>query len=110
MMAFMASSSMPALMFHMMNGVLLVTVGVLIVAGCLTTSERSLTYTTVLALMGILLAFGSGLAFLFARQDAYSLGMALGFLLAMTMEVCALALAWRGGATSVPRPVMPGPA
>ena len=98
--AFMSSSAMPALMFHMMNAVLLLLVALLVVVGSFLVRERSLIATSGLGLLGIVAALWSGLAFLFSQQGVYSLGMALGFLLAITMEVWALALAWNGSPSS----------
>ena len=105
--ALMSSSAMPALMFHMMNAVLLVLVALLVVVGSLLVRERSLTAISGLGLLGIVAALWSGLAFLFSQQEVYSLGMALGFLLAITMEVWALALAWRGSSSLATQPLAP---
>lgn len=105
--AFMSSSAMPALMFHMMNAVLLVLIALLVVAGSILARERSLAAMSGLGLLGILIALWSGLAFLFSQQDVYSLGMALGFLLALTMGVWALALAWKGSSSSTARLISP---
>ena len=105
--AFMSSSAMPALMFHMMSAMLLVLLALLVVAGSLLARERALAAISGLGLLGILAALWSGLAFLFWRQDVYSFGMALGFLLAITMVVWALALAWRGSSSSAVRHIAP---
>ena len=94
--AFMASSSMPPLMFHMITAILVLFLGLLVVIGAMLARERSLLATSSFALAGIVAAIVSGMAYLVYRADADSLGMASSFLLAFAMTVLSLAIAWKG--------------
>ena len=104
MMAFMASPSMPALMFHMMSAVLILVAGTLVVIGASLARERSLLLVSLLALAGVVMAVVGGLVYLFYRADAASLGMAAGFLLAFGMTAWGLAIAWKGTPANLPPP------
>ena len=107
MMAFMSSPSMPVLMFHMMNALLLLVLALLVMAGAWLAREPALALAASLALMGVVLALVAGLAYLIFGSDTDSLVMALGFLLAFTMTVWGLALAWRWGPRAAGPPPVP---
>ncbi len=108
MMAFMSSSSMPALMFHMMVALLILVLGVFVVIGALLSRERSLLAVSSFALAGIVAAIVSGMAYLFYRADADSLGMASSYLLAFGMTAWCLAIAWKGTTGGrIPLPTLP---
>ncbi len=108
MFAFMSSSAMPALMFHMMDAVLLLLVALALVVGSLLARERDVLTVTVLLIVGVVAAMAGGLAYLFFRSEADSLLMSIGFLLAFAMTTWGLALAWRGPAPArFPDPQVP---
>lgn len=94
MMQLMVNPGMPAVMGHLVGGMVLGGLAILTFAGSTVTRNRLLIATTGGTLASVVGAGISGMEFLFSGQNnAFSYGMSVGFLLAFTLAFLSLLVA-----------------